>query len=229
MYRERRSRIGGAVVWSKVTDTPAPGRVLPDGCMDLIYSAGDLLVAGPDTRAQVVAHPPGTVHVGLRFAPGTGPLVFGVPAVELRDRRVPLDQVWPSGQARRLAERLAEADDPAAVLETAARTRLRDAGPPDPIAAAVVRGLRRGAAVAEVAEAVALSERQLHRRCLTAFGYGAKTLARVLRLGRALYLARTGLPFAAVAADAGYADQAHLAREVRALTGVPLGVLLAGG
>ncbi|MGW5695942.1 helix-turn-helix domain-containing protein, partial [Streptomyces asiaticus] len=69
-------------------------------------------------------------------------------------------------------------------------------------------------------------ERQLHRRSLAAFGYGPKTLGRVLRLNRALDLARTGLPFAEVAATAGYADQAHLARDVRALAGVPLGRLL---
>ncbi|WP_461029927.1 helix-turn-helix domain-containing protein, partial [Streptomyces sparsus] len=69
-------------------------------------------------------------------------------------------------------------------------------------------------------------ERQLHRRAVRAFGYGPKTLARVLRLERALTLARAGLPFARVAADAGYADQAHLAREVKALAGVPLTTLL---
>jgi AraC-like DNA-binding protein len=38
-------------------------------------------------------------------------------------------------------------------------------------------------------------------------------------------LARRGTPQASVAAVAGYADQAHLAREVKALTGVPLSAL----
>jgi AraC-like DNA-binding protein len=55
----------------------------------------------------------------------------------------------------------------------------------------------------------------------------SKRLSRVLRLQRALALARRGLPLATVAATAGYADQPHLAREVRALTGVPLTTLLA--
>jgi AraC-like DNA-binding protein len=59
-----------------------------------------------------------------------------------------------------------------------------------------------------------------------AFGYGAKTLARILRMSRALDLARQGVPPAVVAADTGYADQSHLSREVRALAGVPLGNLL---
>jgi len=48
----------------------------------------------------------------------------------------------------------------------------------------------------------------------------------VLRFQRALGLVRAGRAFADAAIDAGYADQPHLAREVRALAGVPLGTLL---
>jgi AraC-like DNA-binding protein len=46
-------------------------------------------------------------------------------------------------------------------------------------------------------------------------------------LNRALDLARVGTPLATVAATAGYADQAHLSREVKAFAGVPLRSLLA--
>ncbi|MGB8945924.1 MAG: helix-turn-helix domain-containing protein, partial [Streptomyces sp.] len=53
-----------------------------------------------------------------------------------------------------------------------------------------------------------------------------KTLARVLRLQRALALARSGLAFAETAVVSGFADQAHLARDVKELTGMPLGELL---
>jgi AraC-like DNA-binding protein len=66
----------------------------------------------------------------------------------------------------------------------------------------------------------------LHRRSLAAFGYGPKLLGRILRLNRALDLARAGTPYATVAAQAGYADQAHLSRDVKQLAGVPLRVLL---
>ncbi|MES4904775.1 DUF6597 domain-containing transcriptional factor [Streptomyces sp. NPDC000395] len=232
---------GRAVVWSR-TAGAGPQRVLPDGCTDVIWSHGDpaapdgeLFVAGPDTRAHLAQGAPGTRWVGLRFAPGTGPAVLGVPAHELRDQRVPLAALWPDAEVRRLAERLAEAADgggagarsPGRLLEAVALDRLRRAEPPDPVAGAVVAGLSGGRSVAEVAAAVGLGERQLHRRSLAAFGYGPKTLARVLRLNRALDAARAGTAFAEVAAVTGYADQAHLAREVRALTGVPLGRLLA--
>ncbi|MDF3148621.1 helix-turn-helix domain-containing protein, partial [Streptomyces sp. T21Q-yed] len=76
------------------------------------------------------------------------------------------------------------------------------------------------------ADELGLGSRQLHRRCLTAFGYGPKTLARILRLQRALALARGGVTFADTAVRAGFADQAHLARDVKELAGRPLGELL---
>jgi AraC-like DNA-binding protein len=223
MYRERASRLPGAVVWTRVVPSSgATTRVLPDGCMDLIWVDGDLLVAGPDTVAQLAVGPPGATYVGLRFAPGTGPAALGVPAHLLRDSRVPLADLWPAARVRRLAGRLASAPRPADALESAAADGLRTADPVAPVVAARLRG---GASVAATAAAVGLGERQLHRRCLHAFGYGPKTLARVLRLDRAVALARAGTPFATVAAEAGYADQAHLAREVRALAGASLTAL----
>lgn len=224
MYTERRSSLGGGtVVWSRTVPdrAPAAGLVLPDGCMDLLWNDG-LLVAGPDTTAYETVEAVGTRWTGVRFAPGTGPAVFGVPAHELRDRRVPLEALLPAAEVRRLAEQVAAAPDPGAVLETVAWRRET----PDPLCAPLVEALRRGRGVAEAAEATGLSERQLRRRSREAFGYGPKTLARVLRMRRALRLARGGMPFADVAATAGYADQAHLSREVRALAGRPLSRLL---
>lgn len=226
VYRERASRLAGAVVW-RGADEPAGSvqRVLPDGCMDLLWVNGALLVAGPDTTAHLSRVPAGTGYVGLRFPPGTGPAVVGVPAHELRDQRVPLADVWSSADVRRLAEYVDGAPDRGAALEEIAHGRLRQLDSLDRTAAHVVASLRAGVTVAATAQAVGLGERQLHRRCLVAFGYGAKTLARILRMSRAVEAARSGAPFASVAADCGYADQAHLAREVRELAGVPLGTL----
>jgi AraC-like DNA-binding protein len=62
---------------------------------------------------------------------------------------------------------------------------------------------------------------QLPDGCLDAFGYGLKTLARIRRMRRALALLSAGTPQAEAAFRAGYADQPHLGREIRALTGAP--------
>lgn len=83
--------------------------------------------------------------------------------------------------------------------------------------------------MASTAAETGLGPRQLHRRSLAAFGYGPKTLARILRLQRALALVRSGLPYAEAAHRAGCTDQAHLAREMRDLAGTTLGAYFAAG
>ncbi|WP_406692373.1 helix-turn-helix transcriptional regulator [Saccharopolyspora sp. ID03-671] len=70
--------------------------------------------------------------------------------------------------------------------------------------------------VAGLADSVGVSERQLRRRIGDAVGYGPRTLVSVLRFQRA---ARGGGALADLAHRCGYADQAHLTREFRRLTG----------
>ncbi|MBR8639071.1 helix-turn-helix domain-containing protein [Streptomyces tuirus] len=226
MYVERASRLAGAVVWTNAPEPDGAQRVLPDGCMDLLWHEGRLLVAGPDTHAHLTDGESGA-WAGVRFYPGTAPVLLGVPAHELRDRRVGLADLWPASQVRRLTARVNAAPDPASGLEDLALRQAAGADPPDPVLRQVVAALGKGRPVAATADELGLGARQLHRRSLTAFGYGPKTLARILRLRRALALARDGVPFAETAARAGYADQAHLARDVRELAGLPLGELLA--
>ncbi|MFC7302940.1 helix-turn-helix domain-containing protein [Streptomyces monticola] len=229
MYEERAARVDGAVVWTKsVAPTAADVYpVLPDGCMDLLWAEGRLYVAGPDTRAYHPGGLGGARIVGIRFAPGTAPALLGVPAHELRDQRAELADLWPAAQVRRLTARIDAAADPAAALEAVAVERAADAAVPDPALRRVAEALRAGRTVGETADELGLGARWLHRRSLAAFGYGPKTLAKVLRLQHALVLARDGLALADTAAVAGFADQAHLARDVRELTGMRLTELLA--
>ncbi|GHD21827.1 AraC family transcriptional regulator [Streptomyces galbus] len=215
VYAERPSRLPGAVLWTAAPSGREPRAVLPDGCMDLMWSEGRLLVAGPDTGAHVPDGPPAS-WAGLRFFPGTAPGFLGVPAHALRDRRVDLTDLWPPARVRRLRAAVEAATDPATGLEEAV---LPGVTPPDPALRRLVTALGAGRPVGAVADELGFGARRLHRTSLARFGYGPKTLARVLRLQRALALARAGAPLAGTAVRAGYADQAHLARDVRALTG----------
>jgi AraC-like DNA-binding protein len=219
-YEERPSSIEGAVVWTRVADG-SDSWILPDGCMDLIWDGGSLFVAGPDTGPFLSRAAAGTPYTAIRFSPGMGPSVFGLPADQVRNQRIALAELWAPGDVARVVEQLQGADDVALVLEAVSAARLSEA-PADPLLAEVVRLVDAGRPIAEVADTVGLSDRQLHRRSLVAFGYGPKVLARILRLRRALALARNGSSFARASVEAGYADQAHLAREVRALAGAPL-------
>ncbi|MEV5506023.1 helix-turn-helix transcriptional regulator [Streptomyces orinoci] len=204
-----------------------PLRVLPDGCLDLIWTGERLLVAGPDTGAHLVTGAPGGTATGVRLAPGTGPALLGVPAAELRDLRVPLADLWPEHRVRPLHQRMAESTAPGRALEEALRPA-EDAPWPgrDPLTAGLLAGARRGRPVSALAAQLGVGERRLHRHSLQVFGYGPKMLTRILRMRQALTLARAGHPFAQLATTCGYADQSHLAREIRALTGVPLRELI---
>ncbi|WP_347355176.1 DUF6597 domain-containing transcriptional factor, partial [Streptomyces beigongshangae] len=129
-YRERASRLTGAVVWTRTAVPGDTAPVLPDGCMDLLWTEGRLFVAGPDTRAHAGDDPGGPArYAGVRFFPGTAPAYLGVPAHELRDRRVDLADLWGGAAARRLTERVDAAGDPAAALEAVALRRAAGATP----------------------------------------------------------------------------------------------------
>jgi len=209
-------------------------RILPDGCIDIVW-IGDsaLTVAGPDTKPVVAEMPDGTLTVGVRFRPGRAPGFLGVGAAELTDRSATLEELWGRAAAF-LAERLGAApsiEAKEALLEEALLGRLHVAKPPDDNIEAAVEAIaatpstvRVGALSAEVG----LSERHLRRRFERAVGYGPKTLGRVLRFRRFLSLAEDhGVPLARAAAEAGYADQPHLTRECSDLAGLPPAELLA--
>lgn len=216
--------MAGATLWRwSGGPAPKPGLILPDGCLDLLWDGARLFVAGPDTTTRRHEGKPDASYLALRFASGTGPEFLGIPADELRDQTVDLDDLWPAGAARRLAEQIAA--DPAELgrwlLQRAASRSV------DPIGVPVFTMASAGVPIAAMADRLGISPRQLHRRCLPVFGYGPLLLARVLRLGRALDHARAGMPLAQVAAVCRYADQAHFSREVRALANTTPKTLLA--
>jgi AraC-like DNA-binding protein len=209
-----------------VEDVPAePGYILPDGCLDIIWVRERLIVAGPDT-APVRREPGlGGAVAGLRFRPGRAGSLLGVAADELTDQRIDLEQLW-AADAARLADELHRAPPRARphLIADHVERRLARARPIDRIAAQAADeiGRRRGrVSIAALADDLAISERQLRRRCTSAVGYGPKTLARVMRFQHALALTRRGHALAEVAAVAGYADQAHLTRDVVELSARP--------
>jgi AraC-like DNA-binding protein len=77
----------------------------------------------------------------------------------------------------------------------------------------------------------AARERELQRACRRWLGLSPKAFLRIERVWAAREAIRGGGPLAMIAAELGYADQAHLAREVRELLGVtpralrPVGIL----
>ena len=202
-------------------------RVLPDACTDLIWQSGaGAFVAGPDTGPAPDTRPPGTVLVGARFRPGAGGAALGVPLSELLDQRV--DAAGHRGQVGgRLPGSLAPAEAWRRMARIAAE--MVTERPPDPLVLDAARLLGRPGGRADLAAArLGLGERQLRRRCQAAVGYGPRMLTRVLRFRR--FLARVQVAgnadLAGLAAETGYADQAHLTRESTRLAGLPPAALV---
>ena len=196
--------------------------LLPDGCMDLVWAPGlGVVLCGPDTRAWSFEMAPGRSIAGVRFLPGAAAGCFAVPAGELLDRQVALADLLGQRSARQLDERLGEATtaaDRLAVLDDFVRGRVGEAEP-------TVRMAHRLAAdpalsVARLADTAGVSPRQLRRRFDRAVGYGPAFFARIVRLQRFAVgaLRHPERTIADLAATAGYADQAHLARDARAIT-----------
>lgn len=223
------SALGGLIECAWLS-TGGPGaRVLPDGCMDLLWSAGTLSVAGPDTTAFLTTGAPEWT-AGVRFRPGVLPRLLGVPASALRDRREPLDAVAPA-VATHLGAALDTAPGtagsaPDALLGAALRLdrphrASRDTTPwALPALAHVTARLAAGTRVDTLADELGWSARSLTRQCTAVYGYGPAMLRRVLRFRAASGLVHAGVAPAEVAARTGYADQPHLTREFRALAGV---------
>jgi AraC-like DNA-binding protein len=216
MYVERRGAVTGAVLWT--VRASRTYRVLPDGALDLMWWAGRLVVAGPDTTAFTAEAQPGAETFGLRLPLGVAPRVLRVPASELLNTRVALDELVPYGVRDDAGRR------PHDLLERALLDLLAGSGVDAAelrLARFLDRGARRGVAVAELAAAAGMSDRSLHRWSTRVFGYGLKTLSGIRRFQRAADLVRAGRPLAEAAALAGYADQAHMTREVTRFAGAP--------
>jgi AraC-like DNA-binding protein len=213
-------------VWvQRIGAGPYVQRNLPTGGIELHCPIGAVpTLVGPLNRSAVEVLAPGTTVVGVRFWPGGAAAVLGVPAAEFVDLTVDLGDVW-GGTAVELGEALFAAASPEHALDVLQRRlvslRTRDA---DPLVADMVARLMpwRTTDVGALPGLLNLSESQLRRRCLAALGIGPKTLQRTLRFQGFLAMAQAGGGvLASLAVEAGYADQAHLTRECRRLTGLP--------
>jgi AraC-like DNA-binding protein len=214
-------------VWERTEHHDGGSRILPDGCIDVVFSPSrGLRLIGANTVAFISDAEPGEPVIGARLLAGAAPALLGIAAEPVLDQRPPLSELL-GDDGRRLQGRLYESADRVVTLHDWLTERARDACAPDPLVAATVSGMvGTDHRVGALADALGISERALRRRVTAAVGYGPKRLARVLRLRRALALADAGSPLVDVAYEAGYADQAHFGHDCLELAGVAPGRFL---
>lgn len=227
-----------ASVWiHRMQEQDAPPVVItPDATIDLQWIDGRFRVAGPDREPQIEILPSGATIVGFRFRPGAAAAWLGVPANRIVGERLDLGDLWGT-RARHLACRVRATPDLAKLagqLEKAIGESTQEHRAPDVVMGnafdVIDRGLPAGKPLVPfLLRSLHMSERSLRRRFEESFGYGPKTLDRILRFHRfrRLRQASGNASTAVLAVEAGYADQAHLIRESRRLSGITPSALAA--
>ncbi|MBZ9846490.1 AraC family transcriptional regulator [Mesorhizobium sp. CA14] len=167
----------------------------------------------------------GACCVQVNFTPLGARQFFGLPMSELRDRMVGLDDAL-GFDGIALREELGEAADWNArfdIAEGFITSRLAEANALSPAIAWAYRTVVMSGGrtrISALAGEIGWSRKHLAAKFTDAIGIGPKTLSRIVRFNRALSLSkRQDNDWAGIAADCGYADQAHLVREFRQLAG----------
>ncbi|MDT0541396.1 helix-turn-helix domain-containing protein [Streptomyces lonegramiae] len=237
----RPSRVAGVTMAGfRVRDLDAL-RMVPHPAVTLLleFGAGSPVVdcaAGRQQRGSLVAGPGlgsgGAVRargenvecVQVRLSPVIARAVLGVSPADLDGAVVSLGDLW-GQEASRIREQLGDVASwqDRFALADALLARRHEAGPPvDPEVAwawhriVVSRGLAR---VDGLAAEVEWSRKRLWSRFRSQLGLPPKRAVKLVRFDHAAHRLVAGEGAARVAADAGYADQSHLHRDVRAFTG----------
>lgn len=233
-----------AGIWAvrAACDTDLSARVLPDGTTCLAFQRdGTVLrscdngwspwattcVSGPRTGSfDFTLNAAGRLLI-VQLLPAGAMQVLGVPMSSLADTFEPLDAVLGSVSQEVSDFVLSDADDVSCVrtIERWLLDRIRTQRSICDVTDAVLQEVASRAGnvrVDDLARQVNLSRRHLGRIMRERVGISPKLFARITRFDRAVQLARLQpvAPWARVALDVGYADQAHLSREFVELGGI---------
>lgn len=206
-------------LWRLDCDRAASLPIFPDGCLDVIlHWDGEGrrvgLLTGMDLKARAEHLHPGMVFLGARLAPGVDARGLLEPGLGLGECHHDLRTSGGPASQRWLEKALVEPDSN--VLLEHLDTCLK--APDDGVRAALQQAAEGGPG--------GLSTRTLHRHVIRATGTNPRTwraLARVRRAGLALLESDEAL--AEIAEAQGYADQAHLTRDLVRRLGLTPGAL----
>lgn len=196
---------------------------------DVIETAeyADGCVVTTPTRAFEFGYPLRTRSVGVHFKPW-GPAPFlPMPAAELCDRPVTIEQVWGRPAIAELRDRLATADGPhemLTVLEEELLRRLRETAGLGLVrhTSRIIAATSGAVAIDDLRVAAGVSSTHLTQRFKELIGVTPKRLARNYRFATTVLSINPAGPidWADLASSAGYFDQAHFGHEFREFTGL---------
>ncbi len=202
------------------------------------FSPTAAVVSGQATRPTITNADSGSMPgLGVKLRHGAFPALFGIPAYELTDRVIPLEEIL-GNPANELHEQVTEASTPAVQVQRFEKEFVRflqkQRGNSHLIEQQAINILRQlsGMQVSELAKRLGYSSRHFQRKLNDFVGLSPRLYKRISRFERALELiqgsAKHGKPdWSAIAAQCGYSDQAHLIRDFRQFAGQTPSVYLA--
>lgn len=209
-----------------IVNLGAPFRIRAGGDIESAEFADGCVVTIP-TRAWDFGYPPWTRSVGVHFKPwGLAPFL-PMPAAELCDRPVTIEQAWGRPAIAELRDRLASADGPLemlTLLEDELMRRLREPAGLGLVrhTSGVIAATNGAMAIRDLGVAAGVSSTHLARRFKELVGVTPKRLARTHRFAATIFAMDPAGPidWSDLAHGAGYADQAHFGHEFREFTGL---------
>jgi AraC-like DNA-binding protein len=218
-------------------DAPGTQRVLPDGCMDILFDFGRWRASGCNvgmvapagrlvgtmTRALVVPMSGRADLFGIRFRPGVIGSLTACPGRTVQDLWMPLSE---AGIHLAISDeelyRESSLSNRVRRVSTALHRHLGSRPSGDATVLAAIAAWEHAAceeigmlpSVTAVARRVGATERSLERRFAVWAGYRPAQFRRLVRFRAALKVSEAGRrPWAEVAARCGYSDQSHLSRD----------------
>jgi AraC-like DNA-binding protein len=189
-------------------------------------SSGSIL-SGLTTSFQIIDTAEQEYVAGVVFRPaGTGAFLR-IPASQLSNRQVPLEDLWGRGRSNRLREELLAATTPEAALDVVEAWLLGSwrGRPCHPAVAFALHRFHSSPAVPPIrtiTDAISFSPKRFIERFEAEVGLTPKRYCRLLRFQRAVATAHgTGsLDWTQLALDCGYFDQAHFIHDFRRFSGI---------
>ncbi|MEU4161074.1 helix-turn-helix domain-containing protein [Actinoplanes sp. NPDC026670] len=209
-----------------IVNLGAPFRVRGGADTGMAEFADGCVVTMP-TRVWEFGYPAWTRSVGVHFKPwGLAPFL-PMPAAELSDRPVTVEQIWGRPATEALRDRLATAPGPREMLTLLEAELIRRLCETPGLGlvrhlSSVIAATGGAVAIGDLSVAAGVSSTHLAQRFKELVGVTPKRLARTHRFATTVLALDPSRPidWGDVAGAAGYFDQAHFGHEFRAFTGL---------
>ena len=209
-----------------IVNLGAPFRIRAGTDVETAEYVDGCVVTTP-TRALDFGYPLRTRSVGVHFKPWGLARFLRMPAAELCDRPVTVEQVWGRPAVAELRDRLAMADGPHEMLTLLEEELMRRLCETPGLGlvrhvSSVLAASSGAAAIGDLSVAAGVSSTHLAKRFKEVIGVTPKRFARTYRFAATVLAIDPAGPidWSDLAVAAGYFDQAHFGHEFRAFTGL---------